>query len=690
MAEDAAAREQYELFLRAWENGHSEWVREAQKYDRFYRGDQWDKAVVAELQAAGRPHLTINLILSTLNVVFGEQIATRTDVVYKHRTGGDDATAQALTKYALSVMEWNNYRWVSTNVFNDGMIQDRGYFDVRMDWSQDVAGKIVITSLDPCDVVIDPDAKDSDPTTWKRVFTTRWVSLDDVAVEYGDDVASKIASLVHSGTTYGTESVRYTSSEPTFGTDAAPRPGEGTYSAAVQRSIRCIRIIEQQFRQSVRVHYLVSPATGERKALPLTVSHSDAKRIADAQGLFLQSVTEQRIRWRVTADRFVLHDAWSPYRTYTIIPFFPYFRRGKPFGMVRNLISPQEQYNKLSSQELHIVNTTANSGWIVEEGALVGMTPDELAQKGSKTGLVVTVAPNRAGGIQKIQPNTIPQGVTNISTKAANNVFAISGVNQAMLGTESPEVSGVALEKKTSVGQVQLAVPLDNFMKAQYHVARKVHELIRDYVTYEVTFAFANPQAVTPEEREGTVTLNKVQPDGSVQNDVTVGEYDIVVSSAPDNDTYQEIQFAKLLNLRNVGVPIPGYRIVNVSDVEGRDEIAAEVKSIEGLNPPSEEEMEAQAQAQALALADAAAEVEKKSAAARQADSTVLVNQARAAELAAKPELERRKLENTYAVEVAGNQTRLAAESLKAVNRLDAQALALFSREQRPQKPPKQ
>ena len=85
----------------------------------------------------------------------------------------------------------------------------------------------------------------------------------------------------------------------------------------------------------------------------------------------------------------MLHDDWSPYEHFTLVPYFPYWRRGKPFGMVRNLISPQEQLNKISSQELHIVNTTANSGWIVESGSLTGMNADDLEEHGAETGLVL-------------------------------------------------------------------------------------------------------------------------------------------------------------------------------------------------------------------------------------------------------------------------------------------------------------
>ena len=101
--------------------------------------------------------------------------------------------------------------------------------------------------------------------------------------------------------------------------------------------------------------------------------------------------------------------------------------------MVLNLLSPQEQLNKIESQELHIVNTTANSGWMVESGSLVGMTADDLEEHGAETGLVLeyqrgTTPPT------KITPNQIPTGLDRIAAKAAGNIKVISGVNDSMLG----------------------------------------------------------------------------------------------------------------------------------------------------------------------------------------------------------------------------------------------------------------
>ena len=192
----------------------------------------------------------------------------------------------------------------------------------------------------------------------------------------------------------------------------------------------------------------------------------------------------KKVRWTVTCDHVVLHDDWSPYDDFTVVPFFAYFRRGRPFGMVRNLLSPQEQLNKIASQELHIVNTTANSGWMVESGSLVGMNPDDLEEHGAETGLVLEYARGTTPPT-KIQPNQIPTGLDRISQKAAANVKAISGINDSMLGTDSAEVSGIAIQAKQNRGTIMIQVPLDNLNKTRQYLAEKTLNLIQRFYTEE-------------------------------------------------------------------------------------------------------------------------------------------------------------------------------------------------------------
>ena len=68
LTEDARAREQHVQFMRAYD-GHKQWVAQAIKHDDMYVGNQWNTADADKLAAEGRPALTVNLILSTINVM---------------------------------------------------------------------------------------------------------------------------------------------------------------------------------------------------------------------------------------------------------------------------------------------------------------------------------------------------------------------------------------------------------------------------------------------------------------------------------------------------------------------------------------------------------------------------------------------------------------------------------------------
>ncbi len=101
--------------------------------------------------------------------------------------------------------------------------------------------------------------------------------------------------------------------------------------------------------------FYLDPVTGDMREVPYNWSKKKREQFADQFGLDILEKTVRKVRWTVTADTVVLFDDWSPYKHFTLVPYFPYFRRGKPFGMVRNLLAPQEQLNNIPSQVLHIV-----------------------------------------------------------------------------------------------------------------------------------------------------------------------------------------------------------------------------------------------------------------------------------------------------------------------------------------------
>ena len=179
--EEEITRTQWSRYERARDNGHLEYVYMAQKCDDYYQGQQWDSDDEAALEAEGRPALTINTILPTVNTILGEQSTRRADIQFKPRRGGEEEVANTLTKLYMQIADNNKLDWVEQQVFSDGLIMDgRGFFDVRIDFSDHVEGEVRITAKDPLDILIDPDAKDADPKTWNEVFETKWMTLDEI------------------------------------------------------------------------------------------------------------------------------------------------------------------------------------------------------------------------------------------------------------------------------------------------------------------------------------------------------------------------------------------------------------------------------------------------------------------------------------------------------------------------------
>jgi len=685
---------QWDRYVRARDNGHLEYIDNAKRCDAFYRGDQWDESDLAALEAEGRPALTINTVLPTVNTVLGEQSTRRADVQFKPRRNGDTDVAHTLTKLYLQIADNNKLDWVEQQVFSDGLILDgRGYFDVRMDFSDHVEGEIRITAKDPLDILIDPDAKDSDPESWNEVFETKWMTLDEIEELYGKKKAEQLRFIAENGAGMGRDSIEY--EENRFGdlssTDdylGAGIPGDDEY-----RNVRALRVIERQHRRMHRVDCFVDPDTGDQRDVPETFSDAKAKKFAKQYGLNIISKVKRKVRWTVTCDQVVLHDDWSPYNGFTVVPYFAYFRRGRPFGMVRNLLSPQEQLNKIASQELHIVNTTANSGWMVESGSLVGMTADDLEEHGAETGLVLEY--NRGSQPpSKIQPNQIPTGLDRISQKAAANIKAISGINDSMLGSDSAEVSGVAIQAKQNRGAIMIQVPLDNLRKTRQYLAECILDLIQTFYTEQRIIMVTNED--DPLQPREEMVINQMTPEGRIVNDLTLGEYDVVIATAPARDSFDEVQFAEALSLRQVGVAIPDDAIIEYSHLAKKGELAKRIRMMTGVEKTPEQQQVAAMQQQ-MALQQLQLEIAKLEAEIRKLQSEAAVNiakvqdtaevqpQIRMAELQSQLEMKNRELDLRRELSDLTNQTRRSQQETAAATRIAATAMQTAAKQQKPQ-----
>lgn len=587
----------------AWarDNGHAKYVEKAEKCDRFFMGDQWDPLDKARLDAVRRPALTINKIMPTIANVMGEQIQARAETSFRPRTNSSSDTADVLNKVYKQITDNNQVAWKRSDVFADGIITSRGFLDVRLEYGDNAQGEVRIDQLNPKNVIIDPDGEEYDPDTWGEVFTTKWVTADDIAVLYSKEDAELLRNRDQSYFPYGYDSIQ--AFRDRFGDRHNPMYTGDYDNSNVMRNIR---VIDRQYRVLDRQKHFVSPETGDMRPIPEEFDAARISMFVKRFGFQITTKLVRRIRWTVIADSVVLHDDWSPYKHFTVVPYFPHFRRGTTIGLVENLLGSQEMLNKVSSQELHVVNTTANSGYKVKAGALSNMTVEELEEKGAQTGLVIEVNGDPDKDVQKIAPNQVPQGLDRISYKAEENIKTISGVSDSMQGMDRADVAAKAIQQKRQAGSTNLIKPLDNLTRMDYFLARNVVDLIQEFYTEERVMTITKDHTTGETE---TFAINQVTPEGEVINDLTLGEYDIIITSVPAKETAEDSQFEQAVSMRELGIALPDSVLIDSSRLQNKKEIIAQMQA--GQNSP---EAQAQKQLQQRTQAAEAAKVEGEAA----------------------------------------------------------------------------
>lgn len=646
MDDTRVADQNYRAFKRAYDNGHEDYVERAKKCDDFYLSEQWDEGDLAIL--GDRPALTINMIQLAVDTILGHYSTTQADFLFKPKGATPPEQAEMITKVFGSILDANDYhKVVEPQVFSDGIIEERGFFDVRLDFNDNIYGNIRLRSLDPKKCLLDPDAVEYDPATWNEFTYTDWYDLNTVQMMWGKEAAEKVQAYTAHEQTYGQESVRFSGeTESVEGVDVEH-----------SKTVRSIRVVERQHRRLSMVREFVEPTTGETRPVPESWDEARVQKAVQSYGLFTRKRMQSRVRWTVTADHITLHDDWSLYDDFTVVPYFPIFRRGRPSGYVTHMLSPQEQFNKIESQNLHVINSTANSGWIVEEGSLRNMTVEDLEERGAEHGLVLVHAKGRQAP-EKIAPNTIPSGLENASQKSFGHLREISRVG-SLMGTVEHEVSGVALSKTQAKALTAVQPFLDKLSYSRTLLAKRILSLIQKYYTEPRLIRWTNWR--DPKLQTEEFYVNTMNTAGEIINNLTLGEYDIVVSSAPARDTFEDSQFAEALQLREQGIAVPDHRVVQYSHLSDKADVVEEIKQLTGFAEPTEQEMRLQQMQQEIMLREALAQVGELEAKALNLQADAQLKQAKAE--ATFSEEERTKMQ--AAAELREGVAKLRADLMK-------------------------
>jgi len=638
MSDDSIVREQYERYVYARDNGHVDYLTKAERCDNFYNGEQWNAADKAKLARQRRPALTLNKLLPSVAAIQGQQLSNRSDVSFRPKDGGNPETAMALDKLWLHISQTNHLDELESDVFTDGIITSRGFYDVRMDFSDNIYGDVRIKLLNPYNVIVDPDAEEYDPKAWKEAWLTKWLSHDDIERLYGKDVSKQLKGKIQSRYEIGYDFV-----DKRFGSfgGSERRVGDEFDPDATHR--RRFRVLERQHRtKSIRPHF-VDIITGETRVIPEGWGPEKIAMAVQYYNLQVIKRPYEEIHWTVTIDDVLAHNEKSPYSDFTIVPYFPFFRHGTTIGLVENMIDPQELYNKTKSQELHVINSTANGGWQGEEGQLANMSEEELEHRGAETGLVIM----RKKGtlpLEKIQPNQIPSGLDRIGYMAAEDLKEISMASDSLRGFDREDVAAKAIMTKQAMGASNFAMPLHNLQRTRGLLAYRVLDLVQQYYTEERAITVTKSDLAAQPE---TLTVNQMSPEGEILNNLQAGEYEVVLTTVPARNTFEESQFQQAKELRELGIMIPDDILIENSTLYRKHEIAKRLKEANGGGEASPE----QQQMMQLELQIKQLEAQKMAAEAKKIEADAVLSLVRAQDIAEGEEgdggmMEMRKMQN--------------------------------------------
>lgn len=548
---------------------HRRWAETAKVCQDFFEGRQWTEEQIAALKRDDRPWLVLNKIAPLIRLVSGYQRNNRTDINFlpTNDMSSSQDIADVLSMIVKSVSTKNLLQYTDSEVFYDGIITGRGWWDQRLNFEDNDFGEIKIRPADPFSIYVDPDADTYDLNeTANYIQESRWTSVDEVEFNYGKPAAELLKSRVYWGSNQDMPGLAYGLVEEVspirnfamIANEYGMSINDLYYTEFVDTYQKRLRLIDTQYYMTEWRRHFIDLETGDKTVIPDTWDDDKIKKcLLYAQNLKQELTVDwrkhKRIRWSVMCGDLMVFDGWSPYATFTKTPFFPYFRRGVTQGLVQDLLDPQREINKRRMSTTEILTRNANSGWKYHVEALDQKQKNNLKRHGARPGINVEWKGDK-GPPERIEPGGYPVGHDKLEEKSRNDLLEISGINESALGELDKVQSGRAIEARQRQSVIALQPYLDNFSRSKNIQGVKFKELIQaHYTEHRVVRTIGEDGKMAMQEinkimqpQPGQMPTNGIQ---EILNDVTIGKYEVQVDETPMSSTFENAQFEEALDV---------------------------------------------------------------------------------------------------------------------------------------------
>lgn len=549
---------------------HYKWAKVAKRCTEMLEGLQWTEEEKAILSEISRSALTINKIAPLYRLVMGYQSSNRTDLTFLPTSDSvsSEDVASVLTSLFKIEGDRDNLVYTDTDVFSDGIVTGRGFWGSYLNFDNNDLGEICWKAEDPFAVYVDPDCSTYDLDDRENgaayIQKSVWKDLDYIESNYGAQAADAVenvynasyqSSLMYLG---GQDEISPRRSFGEYVDDKAMNSWDDVfYTDFVDRQAKRVRILDSEYKITQIMPCFVDLETGQKKAIPEEWFQPENQHRIQAAldyGMMKNNPIRivqrpvTRIRRTITCADIMLYDDWSIYDKFTTTGYFPYFRRGKTRGMIEDMIDPQRELNKKRSVLTDILNRSANSGWIWEDGTLDAEQEDNLRKYGSSPGIHVKYSQKGQNGQppRRLEPGQYPQGLDRLEEKAAGDLHQISGINESALGQLDRVQSGRAIEARQRQAVLSIQMYSDNFGRSKKLQGVKALDIFQRHYTEERVY-----REIGEDSSMSVYEINKKMQtgDNSIMrlNDITIGDYSVKVDEVPISATFKQGQFEETM-----------------------------------------------------------------------------------------------------------------------------------------------
>lgn len=266
-------------------------------------------------------------------------------------------------------------------------------------------------------------------------------------------------------------------------------------------------------------------------------------------------------------------------------------------GVVRKAKDAQRAYNYSRSTQTEVVALQPKAPFVGSEKMFKGYEHIwETANTVNHPFLPYNVDPQSPlAAPQRVPPPVASSGLAELTGQAAEDIKAITGVYDASLGARSNETSGKAIRARQQEGDVGSYVYIVNFSRSIRHTGAIVTGMIPHIYDTARTL-----RIVGEDGKVDLVDINKAQGvavDGepeAVENDVTVGAYDVAMEMGASYTTRREAALDGMISLVQAApdvAPLVLDLLAKAQDWPMADKIA---KRIRTMLPPQIQAEEAQ------------------------------------------------------------------------------------------------